>query len=623
MASFFTKNLVVVYFLYGLAFFIMGIAILSQPKNKSQFRLANFLWLLALFGFTHGLNEFLDMWAIMKANGQFFVLYRLWILAISYFFLFEFGRRLLYMSISTCPPYYKKLSKLFPFWLSFFMSAIVVVRLILYPDDWDAGVTMARYFLGFPGGILTGSSFILYYSCNRKILDDIKARKYFLGAAASFFVYGVIGGLIVPKGNLFLSNWLNTDSFLLLFKFPVQVLRAVCALVSTWAVCGILRIFNWEENERLQAKIIEYGKLERISDGLRGIVNIAEELIVCPDLDALFKMSVEFCREKLGIERCAIFLAEDEYMVGTYGTDRNGRTVDEHAQRFLKDEAWSNRCKMIKKGEQSWFVVEEPYLEWNGTNTVQIGKGWIVVTPIQTAKSVIGVFVNDTAISQAQLNLINQDMLAVFSSLLGDIVELKRADELIESHVSVIEIVNKQLHNEIAHRKRLEEELRALSITDSVTGLYNHRGFLELGQQQMKLAKRNKQDVVMLFVDLDKLKWINDTFGHQEGDLALADVASVFRATFRESDITARIGGDEFIVLLATHAGKDSISHLIAKLLNKLNEHNLKATRGYPLSLSIGGAFSDANHPCTIDELLSKADKLMYKQKQTKGSNGK
>lgn len=615
MENFFTKNLSLVFFVYGLAFLTIGIAIWIQPKKISKFKLANILWLLAAFCFIHGANEFLDMWAIIKGRGQIFDLCRLWILAVSYFFFFEFGRRLFCMAVP-------RAAKLLSFGLSLLMGAITVVEIILYSKDWGLGSTTVRYFLCLPGGILIGSGFILYYNFNRKILDDIKMKQYFLGAAASFFAYGILGGLIVPKGNLFLSSWLNTDSFLLLLKFPVQVLRALCALSAAWSVCGVLRIFNWEADERIRIEIIERTKTEMISNRLRGIVDITDRLIACPDLDAVFKMFVEFCREKLGMERCAIFLEENGYMVGTYGTDRNGRTVDEHTHRFLKDQTWDERCKMIKAGERRWFVVDEPYLEWNGTKAVQIGQGWVVVTPIQSVRSVIGVFVNDTAISKSELNLINQDMLAVFASLLGDITERKEVEELLKSHASAIEIVNKELHSEIANRMKLEAELRTLSFTDSLTGLYNHRGFLVLGQQQMKSAKRNKQDVVLLFADLDNLKWINDTFGHQGGDFVLAEVADIFRGCFRESDIIARIGGDEFVVL-AIEAEKESTSHLIAKLQKKLDEHNIKVSRRYPLSLSIGVAFCDAGHPCTIDELLSRADKLMYKQKQNKRTDGK
>ncbi len=98
-------------------------------------------------------------------------------------------------------------------------------------------------------------------------------------------------------------------------------------------------------------------------------------------------------------------------------------------------------------------------------------------------------------------------------------------------------------------RHRMAEELRNLSLTDELTGLHNRRGFITLSQQQIRQAKRTKKEMLLLFVDLDGLKKINDGFGHSEGDRALFAVAALLRETFRDSDIVARIGGDEFAVL--------------------------------------------------------------------------
>ena len=102
---------------------------------------------------------------------------------------------------------------------------------------------------------------------------------------------------------------------------------------------------------------------------------------------------------------------------------------------------------------------------------------------------------------------------------------------------------------DITDRKRMEEEILTLSITDQLTGLYNRRGFLSLAEQQLKLSDRNKSGMLLFFADLDLLKWINDTLGHEEGDKALIEAANVFKETFRTSDIIARLGGDEFAVL--------------------------------------------------------------------------
>ncbi|MCX5902466.1 MAG: PAS domain S-box protein [Proteobacteria bacterium] len=98
---------------------------------------------------------------------------------------------------------------------------------------------------------------------------------------------------------------------------------------------------------------------------------------------------------------------------------------------------------------------------------------------------------------------------------------------------------------DVSDRKRMEEELRALSLIDELTGLYNRRGFLTLAGQQLRIAKRTKRQQLLLFADLDDLKRINDHLGHALGDQALRDTAQIFKATFRTSDILARMGGDE------------------------------------------------------------------------------
>jgi diguanylate cyclase (GGDEF)-like protein/PAS domain S-box-containing protein len=168
---------------------------------------------------------------------------------------------------------------------------------------------------------------------------------------------------------------------------------------------------------------------------------------------------------------------------------------------------------------------------------------------------------------------------------------------------------------DITARKRMEETLRALALIDDLTGLYNRRGFLALGQQQLKMADRTKRRMLLLFADFDDLKRINDTFGHPEGDRALIEVASVLRETFRESDIMARIAGDEFVVLAIETNGFPA-EVLTTRLQENLEAHNARGGRHYKLSLSVGLARYDPERPCSIDELVARADRAMYERKQ-------
>lgn len=154
-----------------------------------------------------------------------------------------------------------------------------------------------------------------------------------------------------------------------------------------------------------------------------------------------------------------------------------------------------------------------------------------------------------------------------------------------------------------------------LILIDDLTKLYNRRGFLSLAGQQLKAAGRAKRYLVVLFADFDSLKQVNDTLGHPEGDRALIETAEVLKETFRESDIIARIGGDEFAVL-AIETNGSPIEVLAARLEENLDARNAREGQRYKLSLSIGLARYDYEHPCSIEELLARADRVMYERKR-------
>lgn len=162
---------------------------------------------------------------------------------------------------------------------------------------------------------------------------------------------------------------------------------------------------------------------------------------------------------------------------------------------------------------------------------------------------------------------------------------------------------------------RLVLTLRNLSVRDELTGLYNRRGFMSMVEHELKLANRNGHKMSFLFIDLDDFKQINDTLGHKVGDLALIDAANLLKETFRETDIIARMGGDEFTVCFTT--GDDVVVHCIENLKKNLEALNA-VQKHYRLSFSMGTAKYTPDDPCSIDELLSRADKQMYQQKRNR-----
>jgi two-component system cell cycle response regulator len=179
--------------------------------------------------------------------------------------------------------------------------------------------------------------------------------------------------------------------------------------------------------------------------------------------------------------------------------------------------------------------------------------------------------------------------------------------------VVAVTIVSKDVND----LKQMEEKLRNLSLTDELTGLYNRRGFFKMVESVLKLAKRQNKSAFLLYADLDNLKEINDVLGHHEGDHALIDTANLFKATFRETDIVARIGGDEFVIIPIADKREDAET-VIARYKEYVKAHNENNDRAYKLSISVGMSCYDPDDPRSIDDLLKQADKLMYEDKMLK-----
>ena len=176
------------------------------------------------------------------------------------------------------------------------------------------------------------------------------------------------------------------------------------------------------------------------------------------------------------------------------------------------------------------------------------------------------------------------------------------------------EILDRTLRYAI-ERHRLQRELRDLSLRDELTGLYNRRGFLTLGNPHILAANRLQIDMGVLYFDLDNLKRINDDQGHAAGDEALKRAAQLLKRTLRTTDTLARIGGDEFAALAlgATPRGEAS---LLSRIRRNLDAHNFQNPELPPVSLSIGIAFYLAEAPQTLETLLEDADAKMYIEKK-------
>ena len=167
-------------------------------------------------------------------------------------------------------------------------------------------------------------------------------------------------------------------------------------------------------------------------------------------------------------------------------------------------------------------------------------------------------------------------------------------------------------------RHRLLEEISALSLTDELTGLHNRRAFLTMADQRLQLLERGASLCLLIFADVDGLKAANDTMGHEAGDRLLVDAARVLQSSFRRTDLVARMGGDEFVVL-ADGATERDAELVLAKLQQHIALRNDDAGAGVPrLSISAGVLCFSAGPSVKLNDLIAEADARMLLDKNTR-----
>ncbi len=172
---------------------------------------------------------------------------------------------------------------------------------------------------------------------------------------------------------------------------------------------------------------------------------------------------------------------------------------------------------------------------------------------------------------------------------------------------------------DITERKRAEEEIRNLAFYDALTGLPNRRLLLDRARQALAASTRSKNYGALMFIDLDRFKALNDTMGHDVGDLLLQQVANRLKSCLREADTVARLGGDEFVVMLeslsrSSSEAKDQAIYLSQKIFQTLTRPYDLAGYIHRSTPSIGTALLHSS--CgSIDEILKQADVAMYQSK--------
>jgi diguanylate cyclase (GGDEF)-like protein len=179
-----------------------------------------------------------------------------------------------------------------------------------------------------------------------------------------------------------------------------------------------------------------------------------------------------------------------------------------------------------------------------------------------------------------------------------------------------VEIARLDLENEIAERRNLEKDLRRLATTDGLTGVLNRSALLAAGQREMNWVRPVGQAVVLLMIDVDHFKGINDRYGHAGGDLALQHLVAMLRFGLREGDLLGRLGGEEFAIVL--QSGSAEIAEVVAERLRSrvALEHMAFGDRTIEMTISIGLAVQQAADE-SIERLMARADAALYHAKRS------
>jgi signal transduction histidine kinase len=276
--------MIFVFFIYGLAFFILGFAILLYPKRSSKFELAGHVHLIAGFGILHGINEWIDMFILINKPAASAVLEisRLFILPVSFLFLLFFGCRILAI--------HKKMYRLFK-WLPVVLLIVWSILVIVGRHNiFLTGGILSRYLFCFPGAFLTAYALSLNFPEFKKTELTVAIRNLKL-AAVAFFSYSILSGLIVPQADFFPASILNYPAFTAAIGLPVQLLRALCAIVTAYSMIRVLSVFNWEAQQVLRETELQRMRVHIELDKYR------DELIKTKHLASLGTMSATMAQE--------------------------------------------------------------------------------------------------------------------------------------------------------------------------------------------------------------------------------------------------------------------------------------------------------------------------------------
>lgn len=657
--------------IYGLSFLLFGLLLLVWPKFEDEFSFAKTLRFLGAFGLTHGFVEWMDLWREVHGPGTLLDSAEPFVLLLSYLFLFEFGRRLIRsglspQSVSSLP------GRLLAPWIYVAVLGAILYGSSVSDHGLQALTIFSQYFAGFPGAVLTGLGVFIYW--HRYVKEKLLHTNYkfikiaFYALAASFIFYGMLVGLFAPPAEWFPASRLNDELFRTLFHFPVEIARILSTVLMAISVIYILSIFYTVSRKELltAGADSEQGRespnranrqyellLRTASDGIHVLDvegNVVEandafcrmlgytrEEMLCMNVnqwDAHFSAEELMARIPMLLEKLTVFETRHrrrdgkifDVEISTVGVNVDGRTLlycssrditeRKHAEEQLRlvARAFDRAAEgvMITDENQKILTVNDSFATVTGyTREDVVGK-----TPaiLQSGKHGPDFYGNMRESLQSR------------GWWQGEIWNRRKNGELYLEWLSINTVRDEAgkvinyigMFSDIALIKESRQRMEFLATHDELTSLPNRALFNEQLKHSLARADRDGGRLAILFVDLDNFKMINDTLGHEEGDVLLKQVAARLKGCVRAADTVARLGGDEFVILLHIEH-REGASIMAKRILESFAASFPLMEQGYFISPSIGISLfpEDASDPKI---LMSHADTAMYRAKE-RGKN--
>ncbi len=663
--------MILVFFIYGLSFFILGSGTLLKYQKGSEFALASAFWSFAAFGILHGINEWIGMFVLIQPSVTLKVLGTA-LLPVSFFFLFHFGIKLVSQNARK---FGRRLLKLTPSALFALWAAITLAssRKFLSGEIW------ARYLLGAPSIFLTSYAFIR----QSREFGEKKPKEPFFALhmklmAGAFCFYGLFAGLIVPAAPFFPADILNIPVFMGKVGVPVQVFRAACAVVAAYSAVSLLGLFELETQKNLTrrneelAKVNELLKIESrqrksahefakmILDSMRdavAIIDIKDLRIAAANKAFLEEYGYLDESEVIG-KLCHVVThnrpegcweaehpcpLEDLIVTGEYSAvehvhfDKQGRKLlvevsacpilDPDGNIKLAIHTARNITTLVKLKDELKDFLD------NASDLIQsVGPDGHFLFVNRAWKEVLGY--SDADLSGLTVfDIIHpgekKHCMEIFARLMAgeavgrvDTVFLTKGGRSIsvEGNVNIrlgndVSAATRGIFRDVTTRKEMEENLNRLATIDQLTGVCNRYRLGEILKAEVARARRYKRPMCLLMVDIDHFKTVNDTFGHHAGDIVLKTLAGLVKGHLRQTDYWGRWGGEEFIII-APETNAPSAVKAAEKIRKLIEDHRFEMAGKVTISCGI----AECGEADTIDTLFRKTDAALYRAK-SKGRN--